>query len=60
MRLCSKSLINVWHRTLSDIFASFVASDELVKRPRVIESMHDSVRSCALFLDISAKHNGER
>ncbi|KRX29414.1 hypothetical protein T05_5789 [Trichinella murrelli] len=22
--------------------------------------MHDSVRSCALFLDISAKHNGER
>ncbi|KRX30112.1 hypothetical protein T05_14766 [Trichinella murrelli] len=31
MRLCSKSLINVWHRSLSDIFASFVASDELVK-----------------------------
>ncbi|KRZ88035.1 ATP-dependent RNA helicase DDX19A [Trichinella sp. T8] len=30
MRLCSKSLINVWHRTLSDIFASFVASDELL------------------------------
>ncbi|KRX28727.1 hypothetical protein T05_13336 [Trichinella murrelli] len=30
MRLCSKSLINVWHRTLSDIFASLVASDELL------------------------------
>ncbi|KRX29648.1 hypothetical protein T09_9561 [Trichinella sp. T9] len=58
MQLCSKSLINVWHRTLSDIFASFVASDEL--RTCVIESMHDSERSCALFLDISAKHNGER
>ncbi|KRX30779.1 hypothetical protein T06_3527 [Trichinella sp. T6] len=29
MRLCSKSLINVWHRPLSDIFASFVTSDEL-------------------------------
>ncbi|KRY03616.1 hypothetical protein T01_12430 [Trichinella spiralis] len=29
MRLCSKSLINVLHRPLSDIFASFVTSDEL-------------------------------
>ncbi|KRX28933.1 hypothetical protein T09_3662 [Trichinella sp. T9] len=30
MQLCSKSLISVWHRTLSDIFASFIASDELL------------------------------
>ncbi|KRY41522.1 hypothetical protein T01_10958 [Trichinella spiralis] len=31
MRLCSKSLTNVLHRPLSDLFASFVTSDELVK-----------------------------